>query len=301
MLWRALVVLIVALTTVMHVGFAAAQQPQRAPVRSITKLTGDLYRVQNDDHYTVFLVTPAGIILADPVNVDLANWLKAQLTDRFPDRPVRYVLYSHHHQDHASGAAAFNDTAELVAHENFAGALRASTGESANAGARYAAVLPPESTYRDRRTIALGGKSVEMIYAGRTGHAPDLTVLYFPAERVVFGVDFMAVTMVPGSNTMGNGAPIPEYVAAIKKVEALNFDTAAPGHGPTGTKADIVAHRQYFENLASRVAAGIAAGRTVEQLQAAKIMDEYKSWIEYDEDNDVNIANAYKTLSAQRR
>jgi len=302
MLGRALVILVVTLTTVVHAASVAAQQqPQRAPVRSITKLTGDLYRVQNDDHYTVFLVTPAGIILADPVNVDLANWLKAQLAERFPDRPVRYVLYSHHHQDHASGAAAFNDTAELVAHENFAAALRASAGESANAATRYAAVLPPESTYSDRRTITLGGRSVQMIYAGRTGHAPDLTVLYFPAERVVFGVDFMAVTMVPGSNTMANGAPIPEYVAAVRKVEGLNFDIAAPGHGPTGTKADIVAHRQYFENLAVRVSAGIAAGRTVEQLQAAKIMDEYKAWIEYDEDNDVNIANAYKTLNAQRR
>ena len=44
-----------------------------------------------------------------------------------------------------------------------------------------------------------------------------------------------------------------------------------------------------------------AAGRTVEQLQAAQIMDEYKDWIEYDEDNDVNIANAYRTLSEQTR
>ena len=58
---------------------------------------------------------------------------------------------------------------------------------------------------------------------------------------------------------------------------------------------------RYYENLAARVSAGIAAGRTVEQLQAAKIMDEYKDWIEFDEDNDINIANAYKTLSAQKR
>ena len=84
-------------------------------------------------------------------------------------------------------------------------------------------------------------------------------------------------------------------------VEALDFTTVAPAHGPLGTKADIVAHRQYFENLAARVSAGIAAGQTVEQLQAAQIMNEYKDWIEYDEDNDVNIANAYTTLSEETR
>ncbi len=161
--------------------------------------------------------------------------------------------------------------------------------------------MPPESTYSGRRTITLGGKRVEMIHPGRTAHAPDLTVLYFPAERVVFGADFIAVNTVPGSNTMANGASVAEYVNAVKAVEALDFDIAALGHSPVGKKADIVAHRQYYENIAARVAAGIKAGRTLEQLQAAKIMDEYKDWIEYDEDNDINIANVYKTLSAQRR
>jgi len=290
-----------ALIVLTCVPFALAQQPQRAPVRSIARITGDLYRVQNDDHYTVFLVTPEGIILADPINVEAAAWIKAQLTERFPGTPVKYVLYSHHHQDHASGAAVFNDTAELVAHENFAAGLKASAGQSEAAAKRYAAVVPPESTYAGRRTITLGGRSVQLIHPGRTAHAPDLTVLYFPAERVVFGVDFMAVTMVPGSNTLAGGASVTDYVSAIKVIEALDFEIAAPGHGPTGKKADIVAHRQYFENIATRVSAGLAAGHSVEQLKAAKILDEYKDWIEYDEDNDVNIANVYQTLSAQKR
>jgi glyoxylase-like metal-dependent hydrolase (beta-lactamase superfamily II) len=287
--------------TLLSVLPALAQQTQGPPRRSITRITGDLYRVQNNDHYTVFLVTPAGIILADPINVEGAAWIKAQLTERFPNAPVRYVLYSHHHQDHASGAAVFNDTAELVAHENFVAALKTSASANEAAAKRFAAVLPPESTYKDRRTITLGGKRVEMIYMGRTGHAPDLTALYFPAERVLFGVDVVAVKTVPGSNTLANGAPIAEYVNALKVVEAIDFDIVAPGHGPMGKKADIAEHRQYYEKLGARVAAGINAGQTLEQIQAAKILDEYKDWIEYDEDNDINIANAYKTLSAQKR
>jgi len=280
---------------------ALAQQPQGPPRRSITRITGDLYRVQNNDHHTVFLVTPAGIILADPINVEAAAWIKAQLTERFPNAPVRYVLYSHHHQDHASGAAVFNDTAELVAHESFVAALKASASANEAAAKRFAAVLPPESTYKDRRTITLGGKRVEMIHPGRMGHAPDMTVLIFPAERVLFGVDFVNVKSVPGTNTLANGAPIADYVNALKVVEALDFDIVAPGHGPMGKKADIPEHREYYEKIGVRVAAGIKAGQTLEQIQAAKIMDEYKDWIEYDEDNDINIANVHKTLSAQTR
>jgi glyoxylase-like metal-dependent hydrolase (beta-lactamase superfamily II) len=66
---------------------------------------------------TVFYVTPDGIILGDPINVALATWLKEQFAQRFKV-PVRYVVYSHSHFDHAEGGAVFADTATFVAHEN---------------------------------------------------------------------------------------------------------------------------------------------------------------------------------------
>jgi glyoxylase-like metal-dependent hydrolase (beta-lactamase superfamily II) len=77
----------------------------------------------------VFLVTDEGIILADPINTGFATWLKGELDKRF-DVPVRYVLYSHHHGDHASGGDIFADTAEFVGHENMLDHL----------------AMPPEST-----------------------------------------------------------------------------------------------------------------------------------------------------------
>ncbi len=92
-----------------------AQGPQ--PVRDITNISGDLYLAQNDNNFTVFLVTSEGIILADPIGTPFANWLKAELDDRF-DVPVRYVVYTHSHFDRSEGGAAFEDTAQFVAHEN---------------------------------------------------------------------------------------------------------------------------------------------------------------------------------------
>jgi glyoxylase-like metal-dependent hydrolase (beta-lactamase superfamily II) len=90
------------------------------------------------------------------------------------------------------------------------------------------------------------------VHPGRMGHAPDFTVLHFPAERAVFVVDYVAVRTVPGSNTLQNGAPIAEYVNAIKAaVEVLDFDIVMTGHGPNGKKSDLADHRQYFEHLAS--------------------------------------------------
>lgn len=96
---------------------SAVAQP-RTPPREITNVTGDLYRARNGNWYTVFLVTPDGIILGDPINETFAPWLKTELDARFPDRPVRYVVYSHSHFDHAAGGAVFAETATFVGHEN---------------------------------------------------------------------------------------------------------------------------------------------------------------------------------------
>ena len=109
---------------------ASAQQPpaaQQPPQRGIVNVTGQLYRAQNNNHYTVFLVTPEGIIMSDPINRDFARWLKAEVATRFKV-PVRYVLYTHRDWDHASGGVVFADTAEFVGHRNMLAALAPPAG-----------------------------------------------------------------------------------------------------------------------------------------------------------------------------
>jgi len=97
----------------------AAQDDQTPtfPTRNaIIPITGDLYRATSGAWHSIFLVTNDGIILADPLNVEFATWLKAELADRF-DVPVRYLIYSHSHFDHAAGGAVFADTATIIGHE----------------------------------------------------------------------------------------------------------------------------------------------------------------------------------------
>ncbi len=93
-----------------------------APRRAIERVSGSVYSATNNNHRTVFLVTPEGILLGDPINVDFSKWLKAELATRFKV-PVRYVVYSHHHWDHASGGEVFADTAKFVGHANMLTAL----------------------------------------------------------------------------------------------------------------------------------------------------------------------------------
>src|SRR5262245_21472506 len=79
-----------AVLLILLASWATAQ----APVREITQIAGEVYRFRNNNHYAVFAVTPQGIIATDPINAEAAQWLKAELQQRFA-KPVKYLIYSH--------------------------------------------------------------------------------------------------------------------------------------------------------------------------------------------------------------
>jgi glyoxylase-like metal-dependent hydrolase (beta-lactamase superfamily II) len=103
---------LLALLITVEIGFA---QPRQA--REIIKIADDLYRGRNGAWYSLFLVTPEGIVVVDPISTDFSKWLKSQFDERFPGAPVRYVIYSHSHWDHIEGAEVFGPNARVIAHE----------------------------------------------------------------------------------------------------------------------------------------------------------------------------------------
>jgi glyoxylase-like metal-dependent hydrolase (beta-lactamase superfamily II) len=266
---------------------AAAPPPvAEDAVREITNIAGDLYRFQNNNHYSVFLVTPDGIIATDPINAAAATWLKAELETRFAV-PVKYVLYSHHHGDHASGGDVFGDTATFIGHENMLPVL-------ARGDAETVAVRPPDETFENRMTVELGGKSVELYYFGPS-HTDNNTVVMFPEERAVYVVDFVTVRRLPFRTL--RDSYLPDWINAISRLEELDFDILAPGHGDLGTKQDAADHRQYLEDLTVAVTLGIATGESMETLQETVMLEEYADWGQYDAWRSENIEGAYKILA----
>ncbi len=264
--------------------FSGPALAQGDPTREITNIAGDLYRFQNNFHFSVFLVTPEGVIVTDPINAEAAQWLKDEIATRF-DQPVKYVINSHHHADHASGGDVFADTATFVGQENMVAAAAAQGAE---------AVRALDIVYSDSMTITLGGKTVELQYVGKN-HTDNMTVVRFPAEKTVYTVDFISVKRLP-FRTLRDSF-FPDWIDSIKAVEAMDFDIVAPGHGPLGTLQDVVDHRQYLEDLTAAVQAQIDAGKTVDEAKAAITLDKYKDWTQYDAWLGENIEGAYRILS----
>ncbi len=262
---------------------AVAQETNRV----ITKIADDLYRFQNKFHFSVFLVTSEGVIVTDPINSDAAKWLKAEIAKRF-NKPIKYLIYSHDHRDHSSGGEVFADTAIVVGHENTKAAM---IGEK-----RPTAV--PQVTFSDQMVIELGGQKVELTYVGR-GHSDNSIVMRFPAQRTLFAVDFVSVNRVPFKTL--NDSYFPDMINSLRKVESMDFDILAPGHGSMGKKPDVAAHREYVEDLYNGVLAGTRAGKTLDQLKAELTLEKYKSWGQYSAWRPMNIEGVYLRVQAHRR
>ena len=259
-------------------------QAQGEPQRTITPIAGDLYRFQNNFHYSVFLVTQQGIVVTDPIDASAAQWLKAELARRFPGKTIRYVIYSHSHADHIAGGQVFADTATtVVAHDRAKEQIIAEKVQTAI----------PTLTFSERMTLELGGKRIELLYLGRN-HSDNTILVRFPDERALFAVDIVAVKRLPYRDFPD--AYLDEWIETLKAVERIDFEILAPGHGDLGNRADVAEHRRYLELLRERVKREMDAGKSVDAIKRDVKMSEYESWGSYRDWVELNVEGMYRYL-----
>ena len=258
-------------------------QPSR-PDNEITKLADDVYLFRHQFHQSMFITTPDGVIVTDPISGDAAAWLKTEIA-KLTDQPVRYVVYSHHHNDHITGGSVFADRAAFVSHA----AARAYIADAADA------LTPvPTITFDNRMFVDLGGKHVELIHTGRN-HSDNSLVVLLPKEKILFAVDFIPVETV-AYRTMRTDYP-DDWIESLKRVEQLDFDTLVPGHGKIGRKEHVRMFRGYLEDLRTAVMEQIKKGASLEQAKQSVRLPKYENWGRYADWFPENVEGMYRYYS----
>jgi len=261
---------------------------QTRPDDQITKLTDDVYVYRHLFHQAIFIITPQGVIVTDPISPEAATWLKAEIK-KLTEQPVRYVIYSHDHADHITGGTVFADTATFVSHW---GARREILKNSRSQ------TPTPDLTFTDRMFIDLGGKRVELIYTGRN-HSDNSLVVLIPQNRLLFAVDFIPVETV-AYRTMRSDYP-DEWIESLKQVEQLDFDVLVPGHGKIGKKEHVRMFRKYLEDLMAAVQASLDKGVSLEDSKKTIKLPQYETWNRYSDWFPENVEGMYKYLSEHRK
>jgi glyoxylase-like metal-dependent hydrolase (beta-lactamase superfamily II) len=259
----------------------------QAPVREISRLAGEVYRFRNDNHYSLFAVTPAGVIATDPIDAEAAQWLKDEVRRRF-DRPIRYVIYSHDHRDHIAGGQVLADTATVIAHQR--------AKETIVAEKRPTAV--PSITFTDAMTVELGGTVVELAWVGRN-HSDNSIVMRFPKERLLFAVDFIPVESVAFRDFPD--AYIEDWIESLRRVEAMDFDVLVPGHGPLGRREHVRMFREYLEDLRGEVLRHVREGRSLDEVKTLVTLPKYQGWGGYRQMLPLNVEGMYRHVQMHRR
>lgn len=279
----------------MRVAAQSSTPEPEAPTDEVVPFGDDTYAFVSGGYVSLFVVTEAGVIATDPssqFDPDRVNRYKAAI-ESVTDQPVRYVVYSHDHADHATGGAVFAETATFVSHRN-AVAKIAALGD--------ANTPVPTIAFDDYLALTLGDTTIELYYAG-LNHSDNSVVLLHPAERILFAVDFIAVDTLPFNDLPDFYAE--EWIESLRWVEEnLDFDTLVIGHPPvSGTKADVGEARGYVEALIAAVEGAQAAGladNSPEMVEAvrAELEPAYGEWALFEERLPLNVEGMVRILAS---
>ena len=136
----------------------AAQAPQ-IETRKVEGTDG-VYTFRNQNSQAMFIVTPDGVIVTDPVSYGRPTGGEQYLAEirKVTNQPIRYVIYSHHHFDHIAGGRVFKEAgARFVAHET----ARARLAALINAGGAFSHWHRIDSRARVRNDAGTLGQAAE--------------------------------------------------------------------------------------------------------------------------------------------
>ena len=247
--------------------FGYTQNPG-PPKLTLNKVTDDLYEIEGDGGNVAVYITSEGVILVDDKYERDHEAIDAHIKS-VTDKPVKYILSTHYHEDHSGGNAKYMGTAEVIstsmARRNIVNKVQSN------------AVITPQPArvvFTEETSVFLGGKEVRARHFGR-GHTNGDAVIYFPALRTIHTGDLMSGN-TPLIDYPGGGS-VAEWAKTLDNAMAgFDFDRVIPGHGPITNKAGLLTYRNNVEKLRNRATALIREGKSREDV--AKAMTAEFNW-----------------------
>lgn len=218
---------------------------------------------------------PDGLLLVDDQFAPLAQRIEAALvalpeTAPLSQRPLKYVINTHHHGDHTGGNPHFAGLgATLVA------------SEPARVRLLDAASSPdaplPVITHHAGINIYFNGDRLRLL--ALTGHTDGDTAVYFERANVLHTGDLFFNGRFPYID-LDSGGSVSAYLASQTRMLGLIDDATriVPGHGPLATKADLVGIHGVIKATRQLVLDAIQRGDNLQAIQARGLAPEFQGY-----------------------
>ncbi len=250
------------------------------------------------------VVTNQGIVLVDTGQTAIDSREIREATNKLSSQPVRFIIDTETHPDHTYGHFLF-PSAVIINHEGAGDEMRQSfdakrmADQDKSSPEMHAALegfklIPPQIEYGDKMTLHVGERTLVLYNLGTT-HSLANTAVWLPNERVLFAASVAVERQI---NTIRPHTNIPDMIAMLKMMQALNPEVVIPGHGAPTTTKMLADYQKYLETLLLRVNDLMKQGRSLEQIKAELKMPEYENLEAAKERLPNNIEAAYRALQA---
>jgi glyoxylase-like metal-dependent hydrolase (beta-lactamase superfamily II) len=261
--------------------------------RGLEQVKGNLYRHTTGAglavHSGLVLITSEGALVIDPAMTCTAGWLRDEIKRRF-NVPVKYVVLTHAHADHISGAQILQQGgATVVANQR---AIEPIVGEKIPTAI-------PDRVFDEDMTITLGGETVQL-HRVAPSHSDSMVMVLFPKYRALQCTDVCEAKSMPYNDFLD--FYYPGWIETLDWVLKQDVDFIDIGHYSPGTKADIAAERAYMIGLHQQVLDLVRSGQSWDQLyRNVKFSDEAKKWIGFDTMKTLNVLGMHRWVTNHRR
>jgi cyclase len=324
---RALISAVALLAGVALLGQAAPPSPtpdhhERSPqdVFRVQPLAGGVYALYGRGGNVGFFVGPEAVLVVDSEFKDIAPGIVEQIR-KVTDKPIKFLLNTHHHGDHVGGNEVFRQFAMILAHDNVRKRMLASPADilaeyparleaakkSGNEQAvkflseqiewaktvKVEQIAAPVLTFDSEFRVHMGPETVQVWHLP-PAHTDGDSVVYFEKANVLHMGDDFFNQVIPFIDVKGGGSA-KGYLAAIDKVIArVRPDvTVIPGHGEVTDLAGLKAFRQYVADVLDSAQKARAAGKSKEQYLREVDLPQYAKYSGYKDRFRDNAGSAY--------
>jgi cyclase len=235
-----------------------------------------------------------GVLIVDTQYAPLSDKIIAAIR-KLSDKPLQYIIDTHHHGDHTGGnanlrlagttvtggnMAVIRDVgvgAQIIAHENVLFRLSSAKGDQAVPAAGW----PTDTFFGDEKDLYFNREGIRIIHMP-AAHTDGDSIVFFRRSDVISAGDVFGTTGYPVIDLAAGGS-LQGIVDALDYLRDLIIPVygqdggtlVIPGHGRLSNLGDVLNFREMVIVIRDRLEDMIDRGMTLEQIKAAKPTYDY--------------------------
>lgn len=220
-------------------------------VANSTRLATGVWLIGGGSHNSVLVEFRDFVTVVEaPQNEARSLAVIAEVKKLVPNKPIKYVVNTHHHFDHSGGLRTFSVYgATIVTHQSNRAfyedylldpAPRTIDADLLSGLNPWFAQnrVPPIETVNDKYVLSDGVRTLDLYFVQGLNHAASMLVAYLPTEKILVNADLY------GPPAAGAPAPVvnANMTSLYNNITRLKLDVVqhVPIHGAPGTNADFL-------------------------------------------------------------